>query len=100
MSSSVYLSSVRLHLYLSLHPPPTMVCDRICFTYKWIGICLFVASYVMQLGEEEALDYPPPAQTAATEPVLPAMATTYNYRKAYAFTQPDSSSVQNDSMKV
>ncbi|KAI0281862.1 hypothetical protein BGY98DRAFT_912943 [Russula aff. rugulosa BPL654] len=55
-------------------------------------VCLAVASYIMQLREEEALGYPPPAQTAA---VLPSMATTYNYRKEYAFTQPASSFGQN-----
>jgi hypothetical protein len=54
----------------------------------------------MQLQKEEALGYPPPAQTAATEPVLPSMATTYNCRKKYAFSQPDSSFGQNNSMTV
>jgi hypothetical protein len=54
----------------------------------------------MQLREEEALGFPPPAQTAATVPVLPSMATTYNYRKEYAFTQPDSSLGHNKSMDV
>jgi hypothetical protein len=57
----------------------------------------------MQLREEEALGYPPPAQTAATVPavlVVPSMATTYNYRKEYAFTQPDNSHGQNNSMEV
>lgn len=62
-------------------------------------ICLIVASYVIQLREEEALVYPPPAQTAATIPVLPTMATTYNYRKEYAFTQPDSSFGLNNPVK-
>lgn len=70
------------------------------FTYKWTGVCLVVATYVMQLREEEALSYPPPAQTAETVPVLPSMATTYNYRKEYAFTQPDSSFGQNNPMEV
>ena len=54
----------------------------------------------MQLREEEALGYPPPAQTAATEPVLPSMATTYNCRKEYAFSQPDSSFGQNTLVNV
>lgn len=54
----------------------------------------------MQLREEEALGYPPPAQTAATVPVLPSMATTYNYRKEYAFALPDSSYGQNNSVRV
>jgi len=65
-------------------------------------VCLVVAGYVMQLREEEALGYPPPAQTAATEPVLPSMsmATTYNCRKEYEFSQPDSSFGQNKSMNV
>jgi len=54
----------------------------------------------MQLREEDALGYPPPAQMAATVPVLPSMATTYNYKKDYAFAQPDSSFGQNNVMKV
>ena len=54
----------------------------------------------MQLREEEALGYPPPAQIAATVPVLPSMETTYNYKKEYAFAQPDSSFGQNNLVKV
>jgi len=63
-------------------------------------VCLVVAGYVMQLREEEALGFPPPALTAATVPVLPAMATTYNYKNEYAFAQQDSSFGQNNSMRV
>jgi hypothetical protein len=55
----------------------------------------------MQLREEEALGYPPPsAQMATTIPVLPSMATTYNYKKEYEFSQPASSFGQNNSMDV
>jgi len=64
-----------------------------------LSTCLVVAGYVMQLREEEALGalgYPPPAQTAAT---APPMATTYNHRKEYGFTQPGSS-FGNNSMNV
>ncbi|KAI0300116.1 hypothetical protein B0F90DRAFT_1668430 [Multifurca ochricompacta] len=50
--------------------------------------CLIVANYVEQLQEEEALDYPPPAQVAAS---TPPMATTYNYGTQYAFAQPENS---------
>jgi hypothetical protein len=69
----------------SLHPPilPT-VCN---FTNKRTGGFPVVASYVMQLREDEVLDYydyPPPAQTAAT---VPSMATTYDHEKEYAFSQ-------------
>jgi hypothetical protein len=54
----------------------------------------------MQLREEEALGCPPPAQMAAAEPVLPSMATTYNYKKEYAFSQPASSFGQNGLVDV
>jgi hypothetical protein len=64
------------------------------FTHIRTGVCLVVAGYVAQLGEEEAQDYPPPAQTAAT---IPPMATTYNYRRDYVFSQPAG---QNKSIDV
>jgi len=52
----------------------------------------------VQLREEEALDNPPPAQTAAT---VPQMATTYNnYINDYAFSQPDNSFGRNFSINV
>ncbi|KAI9464790.1 hypothetical protein F5148DRAFT_174806 [Russula earlei] len=45
--------------------------------------CLIVSDYVGQLREEEALQYPPPAQmTASSQP----MATTYN---EYSFSKPE-----------
>jgi len=65
-----------------------IICLYITFCLLELGVCLVVASYVTQLREEEALDYPPPTQTAAT---VPPMATTYNYRNDYAFAQPDNS---------
>ena len=72
--------------YLSLHLPPNplRVATRY-FSYKSTGACLVVSGYIVQLREEEALEYPPPAQTAAT---IPPMTTTYNYRREYAPSLP------------
>ncbi|KAF8483437.1 hypothetical protein DFH94DRAFT_310844 [Russula ochroleuca] len=71
-----------------------IICVYIAFCLLELCVCLVVAGYVAQLGEEEAQDYPPPAQTAAT---IPPMATTYNYRRDYVFSQPAG---QNKSIDV
>ncbi|KAI0260776.1 hypothetical protein BC834DRAFT_899314 [Gloeopeniophorella convolvens] len=59
--------------------------------------CIIVADYVSQLQEEEALDYPPPAQMAAS---APPMATTYNYGAQYAFSQPENSYGRQNASQV
>lgn len=78
--------------FLSLHLPPNSFrgLRPDLFIYKLIGACLVVSGYIVQLREEEALEYPPPAQTAAT---TPPMTTTYNYRREYALSLPGKNTI-------
>jgi len=61
-----------------------IICLYVIFCLLEFWVCLVVAGYMKQLREQEEalLDYPPPAQKAAT---IQPMATTYNWRE-YAVT--------------
>jgi len=74
-----------------------LVAAYVVFWLLQLWGCVIVADYVAQLKEEEEgeeLDYPPPAQTAAS---TPPMATTYNQ---YSFAQPENSFGHDKSTSV